>query len=210
MADTTTNEKTREAIARRDWLTADGKPINPGEEHTATAFRYIHLPSARAAKADYDPDKDAPISGTYFTFDCGKAGDASTMLAIFGGLTLAGNIVNTATKGPKGDPNADVIAEIEARFDDIRDGAWGVERGGPAIRFDRETLAKAIAAVKGETDHTPYLPKMALKVDPKTGATVANDTKGSVTYGYYAMQHTGIKAKYNELAGIATTNLAAL
>jgi hypothetical protein len=202
MTDTTTNEPARVAIAIRDWIDKDGKPLATGDEKLAVGFRYIHLPSARRANPAYNPETDQAPDGTFFEYVCGKAGAKGTMLGIFGGLTLAGNVVNTATKGPKGDPNINPIGLIKSRFDEIDTGVWADRAAGTGgVRYDKEKLALAIAAAKGETDHTPYLIKMEGKVDPKSGATVANDAKGAISYGAFALRNPAVKGEYDKLTG---------
>lgn len=195
----------RETVAVRDWIDENGKPLNSGDEKQAVGFRYIHLPTAKRLNPSFNPETDGAPNGSYFDFVCGDAGHASTMLAIFGGLTLAGNIVNSATNGAKGDPNADVISAIKARFDEIESGVWAERSGGVGgVRYDKEKLATAIAQAKGESDHTPYLGKMDNKVDPKNGAVVPPDTKGAISYGAFALRNAKVKAAYDALTGGGT------
>lgn len=208
MTDTTTNETAaakRAAVAVRDWIDGNGNPISTGDEAKAVGFRYIHLPTAKRLNPNYNPESDAPPKGAAFDWICGEAGKTETMLAIFGGLTLAGNIVNSATNGPKGDPNADVIAEIEARFKEIETGVWADRASGVGgVRYNKEKLAAAIAKAKGESDPAPYLAKMEGKVDPKSGATVADDTKGAISYGAFALRNARVKDAYDALTGGGT------
>jgi hypothetical protein len=209
MSDTSTTPTVaaakRETVAVRDWIDADGKPLNSGDEAKAVGFRYIHLPTAKRLNASFNPETDGAPDGSYFDFVCGDAGHASTMLAIFGGLTLAGNVVNSATNGPKGDPNADVIGIIKGRFAEIEAGTWAERSGGVGgVRYDKEKLAAAIAQAKRESDPAPYLAKMEHKVDPKNGAVVPADTKGAISYGAFALRNAGVKAAYDALTGGGT------
>src|SRR6516162_7998492 len=115
MADTTTNEPKRKAKALRDWIDSAGNPVASGDESKATGFRYVHLPTALALNAKFDPESDVPPSDA--TFSMAQMPDTvKTMLAIFGGLTLAGNIASTETN-PKsgGDESANPIPAILAR-----------------------------------------------------------------------------------------------
>lgn len=207
MSDTSTaTTAKRAAIAVRDWIDADGKPLAAGEEAKAVGFRYIHLPSAKAAKPDYNPESDSPPVGSFFDYICGDAGEAGTMLACFGGLTLAGNVVNSATNGPKGDPNLNPIPLIEARFKEIESGQWADRATGVGgVRYDKDKLAAAIAKAKGESDPAPYLAKMDAKVDPKTGAPVPADHKGAISYGAYALRVPKVKEAYESLTGGGTS-----
>jgi hypothetical protein len=206
MSDTTVDttaaaaKASRTPVAIRDWIDADGKPIAAGEEAKATGFRYTHLPSAKRANPDFNPETDAPPAGTFFEIN--PTGQTATMLAIFGGLTLAGNVVNTATNGPKGDKNLNPISLVAERFAEIEAGTWAEGGGaGGGVRYDKDLLAQAIAKAKKEKDPAPYLAKMDLKVDGKTGATVANDTKGAISYGAYAMRNPAVKGEYDKLTG---------
>lgn len=196
--------KKSEAIAVRDWIDENGKPLETGKEALAVGFRYIHLPTAKKLVPAYNPETDGAPDGSYFDFVAGEAGSASTMLAIFGGLTLAGNVVNSATNGDKGDPNAAVIPLIEARFKELEGGMWTDRQGGGGVRYDKEKLAAAIASAKGESDPAPYLAKMDAKVDPKTGAGVPNDTKGAISYGAFALRVPKVKEAYDALTGGGT------
>jgi hypothetical protein len=196
----------RAAIAVRDWIDENGKPLTSGQENQAVGFRYIHLPTAKGLKADYNPESDSPPVGSFFDYVCGEAGQAGTMLACFGGLTLAGNVVNSATNGTKGDPNANPIPLIEARFKEIEAGEWADRASGVGgVRYDKDKLAAAIASAKSETDPAPYLAKMDQKVDPKSGAVVPNDTKGAISYGAYALRVPKVKQAYDTLTGGGTS-----
>lgn len=204
-AETTASKKSREAVAVRDWIDENGKPLNTGDEKQAVGFRYIHLPTAKRLNPAYNPETDGAPDGSYYDHICGDAGHANTMLAIFGGLTLAGNIVNSITNGAKGDPNADVISAIKARFEEIESGTWADRASGVGgVRYDKEKLAAAIAQAKGESDPAPYLGKMDNKVDPKTGAVVPPDTKGAISYGAFALRNAKVKAAYDALTGGGT------
>jgi hypothetical protein len=209
MTDTTTSQAPaakREAIAVRDWIDENGKPLVGGQEAQAVGFRYIHLPTAKKLNPAYNPETDGAPTGSFFDYVCGNVGEAGTMLAIFGGLTLAGNIVNSATNGAKGDPNVNPIPLIEERFKEIDSGVWADRATGVGgVRYDKEKLAAAISQAKGETDPAPYLAKMDNKVDPKSGATVAADTKGAISYGAYALRNAKVKAAYDALAGTGTS-----
>jgi hypothetical protein len=201
MTDTTTNEKTkRPQVALRDWIDADGKPIDAGDESKAVGLRYVHLPSVLRANPDFNPETDIPPADC--TFEFRPTNQTAIMLAIFGGLTLAGNVVNTATNGPKGDKSLNPIPLVAERFAEIENGTWAEGGGaGGGVRYDKAELAKAIAQAKGEQDPAPYLAKMETKVDQKTGATVPSDTKGAISYGAFALRNAKVKAEYDALTG---------
>lgn len=193
----------REAVAVRDWMNANSQPVESGKESEAVGFRYIHLPTAKKLNPAYNPETDQPPAEAFFDFN--PTGANAVMLAIFGGLTLAGNVVNTAVNGPKGDPSLNPIPLIAERFKEIEAGVWADRAAGVGgVRYDKEKLSAAIAQAKGESDPAPYLAKMEAKVDAKTGAVVANDTKGAISYGAYALRNAKVKAAYDALAGTGT------
>jgi hypothetical protein len=213
MSDTDTDTKTpRATIAVREWIDVDGNPIESGEEANATGFRYIHLPTALRLDPKWDKESSDPApAGSAFELQI-PDGPVKTMLAVFGGLTLTGNEVNTATKGAKGDPNANPIPDVTEMYKAMIEGnLWrgGGGAGGGGVRYDKEKLAQAIANAKGETDPAPYLAKIPLKVDTKTGAIVANDTKGAISWGAYAMRVPQVQTEYNKLtgSGVSLANL---
>jgi hypothetical protein len=211
MTDTTTADNSkpkRQAAAIRDWIDENGNPVESGDEAKATGLRYVHLPTARRLDPKFDPETSDPHADAVFDvqFDSAVQGQIEGMLAIFGGLTLAGNIVNTAVNGPKGDPNVNPIPLIRERFEELAKGIWADRATGVGgVRYDRDMLAKAIATAKGETDPTPYLGKMDSKVDPKTGKTVPSDQKGAISYGAFALRNGAVKTTYDKLAGSGTS-----
>ena len=213
MTDTTTNpapaKPKRETVALRDWLDLNGNPVESGKESDAIGFSYTHLPSAKRINPAFNPETDKADVAAVFTKILPAIGQPMTadalMCAIFGGLTLSGNIVNTATNGPKGDPDLNPIELIRERFAEMENGVWADRATGVGgVRYDKTKLAEAIATAKGETDPAPYLAKMENKVDPKTGATVAADTKAAISYGAFALRNAQVKAAYDALAGTGT------
>lgn len=196
----------KQQVAIRDWTNAAKQPLESGKEAEVTGIRYIHLPSAKRANPAYNPETDTAPDGAAFELDLVALPEAARlMLAAFGAQTLAGNVVNTAVNGPKGDPNCNPVALIVDRFAEIAAGNWSDrEAGVGGVRYDKEKLAAAIAQAKGESDPAPYLAKMEGKVDPKTGAVVASDTKGAISYGAYALRNAKVKGAYDALAGTGT------
>ena len=211
MADTTTNAKAKKDRASvRIAIDANG---NPAESMaSATGARFIHLTSALKAKPDWNKETDSPPSGSFADVQFGNPGSPATMYAIFGAFTKHGNIANTINNGDKGDKNANPIPDIEAFMAKVEAGEWpdrGEGLGG--VRYDKETLAKAIAQAKGETDHTPYLDKIEkVKVDSVKGFPVADDAKGAISYGAFALRNVKVKAAYEALAGTEAAPLDVL
>jgi hypothetical protein len=191
----------RAPVAIREWIDNKGNPVETGKEAEAVGFRYISLTAAKAINPAYNPESDSPPAGAYFDYVCGEAGQPATMLACFGGLTLAGNVANSINNGDKGDPTANPIPDITARFQEIDKGVWTDRKGGGGIRYDREKLAAAIASAKGEADPAPYLAKLDIKVDANIGTPVPADTKGAISYGAFALRVPQVKEAYDKLTG---------
>lgn len=205
-ASTATAKPKRETVALRDWINPNAQPVESGKEGEAIGFSYTHLPSAKRANPAFNPETDQPDPSCAFVKTFPAVGQPATpdmlMCAIFGGLTLSGNIVNTATNGPKGDPNLNPIELIRERFAEMENGVWADRATGVGgVRYDKDKLAEAIATAKGESDPAPYLAKMDNKVDPKTGAVVANDTKGAISYGAFALRNGKVKQAYDTITG---------
>lgn len=194
-------ESTRKA--RRDWITADGTVTD--EEAKATGFRYVHLPTAKRLKPDFDAETDEPAAEAVFELKVIPE-PTKTMLAIFGGLTLAGNIVSTETnpKG-KGDPDANPIPAVLERFEEMANGVWSTGGGaGPGVRFDKDKLALAIAQAKGESDPNPYLAKL------NSGDKIKVKGKAEISYGAYAMKNPEVLRRYQTLTGTEAVGLSDL
>src|SRR5215472_16776484 len=203
MADATSKPK-KVQIAIRDWIDADGNPLASGDESKVAGIRYIHLPSALRANDKYNPQSDVAPSGS--AFDYMFSNEVSTkMLAAFGAQTLAGNVVNTITNGPKGDKSINPIDSIEERFADIDNGIWADREGGVGVRYDKDKLILAVLAAKKlpDTDEhrAPLVAKLETKVDGKTGALAANDAKGAISWGAFALRNTVVKSEYDKLTG---------
>lgn len=215
MTDTTTNagpaaKAKKVPVALRDWLNSAGQPVDAGSEHEAVGFRYVHLPTAKRLDPAFDPETSAPHADAEFVMPVMDE-PTRTMCAVFGALTLAGNVVNTAINGPKGNPNENPIPLIKARFEELAKGIWADRSGGVGgVRYDKEKLAGVIAGIKGETDVAPYIAKMETKVDGKTGAVVASDTAGAISYGAYAMRNPTVRAAYDKAVGNTGSDLATL
>jgi hypothetical protein len=88
---------------------------------------------------------------------------------------------------------------------DLDLASGGVRR----VPYKNKLLARAIAQAKGESDIAPYLAKMDNKVNPKTGAVVAPDTKGAIHYGIFALKNAAVRATYNKLTSIRSNPRAA-
>ena len=190
MAEDTTARK-----ARRDWIDGNGDPVAAGEESKAVGFRYTHIPTAKRLVPTFDQETDAPPADSFFEMrDIPEP--TKTMLAIFGGLTLAGNITSTATNPKsKGDPEANPILDILSRFEEMANGTWATGGGAGGVRFDKPKLAQAIAEAKGETDPNPYLAKL------EAAEKVKVKGKAEISYAAYAYRNVEVQRKYDALVG---------
>lgn len=108
-------------------------------------------------------------TGRVFTYQIPGAmpGSPGTMIGIFGAKTLATNCTS-AVRNSKDDPGTpeDEDAALVERFGDIKQGDWGVERGGGGGRaIDLELLLEALArqfkAEKKPFDGEKYRAKLA-------------------------------------------------
>ena len=183
----------REPKAVRVWIDAKGEEAERPAD--AVGFRYIHIPSAKRVDPNFDPATDpGPADATFELATIPEP--TKTMLAIFGGLTLAGNITSTETNPKsKGDPDTNPIAAIQARFEEMNNGVWTGERGSVGPRYNFDALAQAVAKVKGETDANPYLKKLNDK------EKVHIKGKGSILYAAYAMKNVEVQKHYAALTG---------
>jgi len=205
MADTPATPAKKQAIAIRDWIDGAGNPLAAGDEAKVSGIRYIHLPSAKRAKPDYNPETEPAPHGTFFDYQFSD--DVATkMLAAFGAQTLAGNVVNTATNGPKGDKSLNPISLIVERFAAITDDhQWADREGGVGVRYDKDKLIQAILNAKKESDPAPYVAKLETKVDGKTGALASADAKGAISWGAFVMRNPTVKGEYDKLTGGGVT-----
>jgi hypothetical protein len=153
-------------IATRQWIDRKGNEV---EEHEATGFKYTLL-----------ADPTRPY--IYQLEDKFKPGEAGTMLAVFGGLTLAGNVVNSSKD------DEDPLENVKSRFDLIDEGTWVNREGGFGPRYDFDLLAQCIAEVKG-------VPQDIGTFRSKMDSTIMIEGK-SVKYPTAAMRNDTIRKLY--------------
>lgn len=188
--------KKREMIADRQWIGTDG--LETKDETKAIGFRYVLLGTGDT--------KEAKIaSGKSFVYKfASQPGNPETMCAVFGGLTKAGNIVNTWNHEKTEERASDPIEAISAWFAMLDEGKWGEERtGGGIARFDSAALAKALATVTGKPEGD-FVAKLAVGAPKITinGQNVQDPAgKRQVLYGTYALYNTKVKEAYNALVG---------
>lgn len=177
----TQDEPERKAIANRDWTLADGTVAK--EEHEAVGMRYTY--KADGKSFEWSPVTDDP---------------ATRMLAIFGGLTLAGNVTNTwKTK------SNDYVSPIDAivdRWNLLKTGQW-IDRSEGA-RIDRDVLAESITQLAIE----------AGKIDGNDAAAVGTykaekrqKLEDDATYLRDVRKVPAVNAKYAELVGATVKSL---
>lgn len=185
---TTAPVKAKQSIADRQWIDADGNEVEAGDEHLATGFRYVHKATGQQFEYQYDS----------------PPGTTLTMCAIFGGLTLAGNMVNSTR-----DTGVDPITAVKDRFDLLDTGTWVERTGGGGLRYNPELLAQAIHAVKGSGTVAEFLAKINAK-DPITVTDPATGRTQQVPYGTGAMRNPQVAAEYAKLAPKAAADLGSL
>jgi hypothetical protein len=173
-------------IAVRRWLDSTGAETS--DEMAATAFEY-----------------EWRDGGQKFTCDVSKLPQqALYSLAIFGGLTKAGNIVNTwisdtswRDKRDAGEDTTSVgdpIGDVDAWFGNLVDGQWGEERvGGPGARFNKEALAKALASVdpQGRSEA-----EFRARLDANEKRT---EGKRQILYGTWVLKNDVVRAAYEKI-----------
>ncbi len=171
----------RAAVADRQWVDANGNEVT--DPALATGFAYVDL-----------------VSKDKFVYQCKDGTAATRMLAIFGGLTKAGNIRNTAVNGPKGDPNADVIETIADWFRELDEGRWGAERaGGVGARFNKELLAQAIAQVAGQPVGSEFHTTRLARLNANEKVADPDRPKAEILYGTLALRNRKVKEAYEAL-----------
>jgi len=195
MSDTQTAATKRPTVADRQWIDQSGKEVPNDEKPSATGFKYVDLASGNAYSYQLTDDTPRHVLVT---------------LAIFGGLTKAGNIRNTLVNSDKGDPDADVIPAIKGWFDLLeQDGKWGEDREGLGrARFDLDKLALAIATAKGEEHDESavagYRAKMGSKVsDP-------GRPKVQIFYETNAHRHPEVRKHYERMVPPKTVTVPEL
>lgn len=180
-----TPEKSRTKIADRDWIDANGAPVE--NEKDATAARYTL----------FSPEKfGAENVGKSATFTPKTDDVATRMCAIMGALTLMGNIANTWLT-EKGEKSASPIDDINERFQLIMTGEWADRTGsGVGAKVDKDALALAIVeAAIADGKAAPDVGKVRAKLE------------SDPTWGRAVRQNAKVAAKYAEAIGKSVKSL---
>lgn len=133
--DATESESKRKQVSKREYLGKDGAVVDRMED--ATGARYTLL-GVTGGNRDFDEQ-------------FGEAGHFTTMNAILGFHTKAGNEVNTVLndKDEPGTPD-DAAAALEAWIAKAKSGTWATrESSGGGTRVDKQALAWAAFTVAG-------------------------------------------------------------
>jgi hypothetical protein len=175
--------KKRAAVAKRNWIDADGKEVS---EELATGVEYTNI-----------------ATGQKYVYQTGgKPGHPAVMLACFGALTLMGNVANTRVNG-LGGTGEEAIADIKERFDLLASGKW-IERGEGAARgpkYDLGKLATAlITALRGKGKDVP---------DSKHGDFLAKLTEDK-SYFAKVRSNPDVQAEYAKLVGRTAKDVSEL
>jgi hypothetical protein len=166
--DTTETAKTRK-VADHFYLDASGNVVE--EQEKATGIRYQVV----ATKENFDFQVPGAVPGS-----------VQTMIALFGAKTLA---INTASQNRQ-DPESDVTdpVAISERFSLIKDGDWGVSRGGGGgARIDIDLLIEALGQVY-KKEKKPF--------DPDKYGTAIRDNE---EYRKKVFSNLAVKARYMTL-----------
>lgn len=124
-------EVVKRKVAKHELLDASGAVVE--DEKLATGIRYTLLANSQT-----------------FDFQTGlDAGNANTMLAVFGAKTLATNETSAARNNTKGEASPDEqIAAVHERFALIQTGEWvDRTREGVGAKVDPDALCEAIGQV---------------------------------------------------------------
>ena len=143
--ETTATDKKSRAVAKREWINAEGVVVEKEEE--ATGVRYTELETGESV--DWQ-------SG-------GDAGVTAVMVACFGMLTLMGNIRNTIKNGAEAS-DENVVDAIKARIAVMDSGKWldrAAGERGPKI--DPDKMAEAFMQWVRETGSDDAKAKLQTK-----------------------------------------------
>jgi len=163
--------KTERKVSERTFVDASG---NETDLDKATGLTYEWL-----------------ADGKVFEWTYGESADADRMLALFGAVTLAGNIASTWANTKTGERADSPITDVVERFAALNEGKWLIEgRRTPSV--DLDTLAEAVVAVLATKGKAVTVEAARAKLDDKSvvSATRANSE---------------IWGEYQRLRGRATT-----
>jgi len=136
--------------------------------------------------------------------DGAVAGKPLTMLALFGAKTVATNQASRNRNGPnKGEFATDILA-IEARFEALKDGEWGVAEGGGGFALNAERLTDALEAVQVAGGYSFNRAKVLAAM--QDGGNIGGKALDAKDYKRAVYAVAGVKDKYAELAGKAPTD----
>lgn len=181
-------EPTRTKIANREWINDEGKAVN---EEEATGFSYEFLGRTKEGIS-------IPPDGEVFTRYLKDMSEAErNMCALFGAITLSGNVTNTWMGDKDADKPAKAKDAIAARFGDLFTGKWVDRTGAVGARVDKDVLAEAIVQI-AEAAGTP-----------KDKAAVREKLE-SDEFAKSIRSVPAIAAKYSELMGRKSPSLDAL
>lgn len=137
----------KERVSDREFVNKAGEIVDQIEE--AVGFQYTDKKSGESFK--YGP--------------LGDPGKPATMLALFGGITLAGNVRNT-WNFEKGEKAATAIVAINERFALLTSGKWLVRgEGGRGPKWDRDALAVAVCDYMKAAGKPQDVSKVRAKLD---------------------------------------------
>lgn len=171
------------AIAKREWINAQGERIPTGSADVAGA-RYTYLATGGSVEYRY-----------------GENEQLDRQFAAMGAVTKLGNIVNTITNDDSydgSDPIPDVIAWLkEASGGQWREAGEGVARGP---KYDKDVLAAVLLAALGDKAAGDLLSYRQRLDDKSYYAKVRANTKIMAAYATEIAKRGGAEVSVDALA----------
>jgi len=189
----------RKKVSERNYIDVTGNVVPKMEDATGSRYSLGQVVG------------DKFVVAKSWDLQFGESGRDTTMYGILGFHTKLGNVANTVLND-KDAPGTidDAVTAINEFTAGTANGDWATAGGGVgAPKYDPQYVAQAIAAAKGETDHTPYLAKCQGRVNSKGESVTQNADgtwpKGAIGYSAYAMRNPTVRGHYEKLAPATST-----
>lgn len=183
MSDTPATEPVKKAIAKREWINADGDKVPTGSADVA-GVRYTYL-----------------ATGNSVEYVIGENPQLDRQFAAMGAVTKLGNVVNTITNDDSydgRDPMPEVIEWLkEAAGGQWREAGEGVARGP---KYDKDLLAAVLVAALGEKAAGDILQYRQRLDDKSYYAKVRANTKVMAAYAQELAKRGGAEVSVDALA----------
>lgn len=181
--DTGDTGESRKAIAKREWIDANGEKVPTGSPDVA-GVRYTYL-----------------RTGNTVEYVIGENPQLDKQFAAMGAVTKLGNIVNTITNDDSYD-GRDPIPEVLEWIKEAAAGQWreageGVARGP---KYDKDLLAAVLVAALGEKAAGDVLAYRQRLDDKSYYAKVRANTKVMAAYAQELAKRGGAEVSVDSLA----------